>query len=146
MKYLLLVMMLIAVCFSVMSCVSSVDTETERKTYGLAHGATAKIDITGEAFEETAPAIGALLTALIPGVGGIVNTAIGGLITLFVLYKKWKKPLVELSDVYVKTASGARAAADVIDLVVKPNADLWKRTKPILERAEKKGAIMPDLV
>jgi len=125
-------------------CQSLIDPETGRKTYALDENAVRVIDTAGDTLETVGPALAAGAAALNPAWGGVLGLIVGIAGSLYATWKKWKKPLAEKSELLDKIAAGARAAADVIDEVVKPNKELWRQAKPSLQAAERNGAVMPD--
>ena len=90
------------------------------------------------------PGVVTVATAINPAAGAVVGAVVGILMGLGAAWKKWRTPLVELGNKYDRVAAGARAAADVIETVVKPNAELWEKGKPIMKKAAKRGAVNPD--
>ena len=127
-------------------CVNLVDPETGETLYGISPQVASGIDVGVEGVERGGPGLTAIITALNPGAGVMAGVAIGALTALGAAWKKWRTPLVEAGNKYDKLATGARVAADLIETVIKPNADLWKMAKPQLKAAEKAGATNVDKV
>ncbi len=141
-KSVLVALMLVGVLL--VGCVSLVDPETGETLYGVAPAAAGAIDATAEGVETVGPGLAAIIGAINPGAGVIAGVAISALTTLGVLWRKWRTPMVEMSDSYDRLAMGARAAGDVIEEVVKPNAELWDKARPMMRAARAAGATNPD--
>ena len=141
---LLLVIGLLLVGMCVVGCVVATDPETGEKLYAVAPKVDSAITTTGETLDTIGPAVVVGATAINPVAGSIVGLIVGIASSLFGCYKKWRVPLVESQTMLDKMIVGARAAADVIEEVVKPNADIWPGAKKILKKAEVSGAIMPN--
>ena len=120
---------------TVVGCVTTIDPATGKKTYAAKPSVVEAIDAIGTTAETAAP-----LT------GGMVGIGLGALATMFGCYKKWKKPLTESTLLVNKISAGLKASGDVIDEFVKADPELWAKAKPPLKLAEKKGAIMPDMI
>jgi len=140
----IMLLVLIAGTFILAGCQSFIDPDTGQRYYVLDEGVVKVIDTAGNTIETVGPALAAGASAINPGWGAIVGLVVGIAGSLCATWKKWKKPLAEKSELLDKIAAGARAAADVIDEVVKPNANLWRKVKPKLKDAQRAGAIMPD--
>ena len=129
-----------------LGCQSSVNEDTGEKEYQVPPKVDATIEGAGAAIEGAGPAIVTGITMFNAVAGGIAGAVFTGLTTLLGLYRKWKKPLVEKGVLIDKMSAGMRAAADVIEHVVKPNKEAWAEYKPKMLKVEAKGAIMPDKI
>jgi len=141
-KSILLLLLVIAVA----GCTTLIDPATGEKTYAVKESVVTAIDAVGATAAAVGPAVAAGVTAINPVAGGIVGTILGIALTLFQCYKKWKVPLTKSGVRLDKVTAGLRAAGDVIELVVKPNVELWAKAKPVLKTAAANGAVMGDQV
>ena len=141
-----MVVVIVLLAIGIVGCVSSVNPETGEKEYAMKESVAKAVDTVGTTAEAVGPAVAAGVSAINPVAGGIVSTVLGIVLSLFGCWTKWKKPLIESTIMLDKVSAGLRAAGDVIEDVVKPNADLWAKAKPILKTAEKNGAINGDKV
>ena len=146
MKRWILGLLLMATGIVLVGCISMVDPETGETLYGVTPKVADAIDTVAATTEAVAPAVVAGVTAINPVVGGVLGIIVGIFGSVLTLYRKWKQPLVAMGNKYDKLAIGARAAADVIEDIVKPNAELWEKARTPLKAAEKAGATMPDKV
>lgn len=133
------------VLLGVVGCVTGVDPDTGRKTYGLDPCSVKAAENVGLTIEVVGPPIVTGVSAINPVAGSVAGAILGAFTLLLGCYRKWKVPLVEQADLMTKMSAGMRAGADVIELA-KDNKDLWAKMKPILKTAEKKGAIMPNKI
>ncbi len=146
MKLKLMLMVLLVAAMVIVGCQATKDPVTGDTHYQPTEEVVKAIDTVGVATETLGPGITAATTAINPVIGVIVGLVVGIITSLYGTYKKWKIPLTEKSDMYDKLAAGARAAADVIERVVKPNKALWSEEGPKLKVIENAGAIMPDKI
>lgn len=142
---------LMIVLAMVPGCQSSTNEETGEKEYQVPPKVDKSIEGAGSAVEAVGPAVVTGITMINAVAGGAASVAFTTLMTVLGLYRKWKKPLVEKSVMLDKVTVGLRAAGDVIEQVVKPNAELWSKDKPtkaktILLKAASKGAINADML
>jgi len=125
-------------------CVSTIDPVTGHKSYGLDPKAAQTIDTAAGTVEAVGGPVAVGIGAIHPAAGAIAGVIVGVLTGLAGAWRKWRKPLAEKSELLDKVAAGARAAADVIDEVVKPNLAAWAQARAKLKAAKRAGAIMPD--
>ena len=142
---------MMTVSMVVPGCQSSTNEETGKKEYEVAPKVDKGIETTRAAVELVGPAVVTGITMFNAVAGGAAGAVFTSLMTMLSLYRKWKKPLIEKGTLLVKVTAGLRAAGDVIEQVVKPNADMWSKDKPtkaktILLKAAAKGAINADML
>ena len=130
----------------VVGCMSAVNPDTGEVVYGLQPGVDSAVMATGAALEEVGPTVAETAAIFNPVAGTIGGLIVGALLAIFQSYKKWRQPLMSLTTKYDKVIIGAKAAADVIETVVKPQLELWKQARGIMKSAEYGGAINPDKI
>jgi len=127
-------------------CVTEAHPETGAKTTAIRPDVADKIDSAGKIVETTGPPAVGIVTAISPALGSIASAILGVVLGAFGLWKKYSPQMRAQKDIYESTKMGALAAADVIETLVKPNKEIWKKAKPTLAKAESRGAIMPDKI
>ena len=127
-------------------CTATVDEKTGEKLYGVEPGVDEAIEKGGKILETLGPPVVTGITALNAVAGAVASGLLTASLTLLGLYRKWRKPLMEQGVILGKVTAGLRVAGDVIETLVKPNAELWSKAETKLLKAAAKGAINADKV
>jgi len=136
----------LAVVVAIVGCATYVDPVTGAKTYAADPCAVAIADSVQASIETLGAPTVTVVSAFNPVAGAALGAVLAGLSLLFGLYKRWKVPLQEKTNVLGNVAKGAAVAAEAMEIVKVEGPELWAKIKPLFKRAEGKGAINPDKV